>query len=67
MTIVMMGSAGGTLDEEAYVPVRRPCAAIARRGHVLVTRAWPGMPHESVKGAKEKGIAAGGSPAFLFN
>ncbi len=65
MTVGVMGSAGGTLDEKVRVPVRRLGAAIARRGCVLVTGACPGMPHEAVKGAKEEGgIVVGVSPAL---
>jgi uncharacterized protein (TIGR00725 family) len=65
MTVGVMGSAGGMLDEEVRLPVRRLGAAIARRGYVLITGACPGMPHEAVKGAKEQGgIVVGVSPAL---
>ena len=65
MTVGVMGSAGGTLEEEVRLPVRRLGAAIARRGYVLITGACPGMPHEAVKGAKEEGgIVVGVSPAL---
>src|SRR5512136_2512556 len=65
MTVGVMGSAGGTLDEDVRLPVRRLGAAIARRGYVLITGACPGMPHEAVKGAKEQGgIVVGVSPAL---
>jgi uncharacterized protein (TIGR00725 family) len=65
MTVGVMGSAGGTLDEEVRLPVHRLGAAIARRGYVLITGACPGMPHEAVKGAKEQGgIVVGVSPAL---
>jgi len=67
MTVGVMGSAGGTLTEEARLPVRRLGAAIARRGYVLITGACPGMPHEAVKGAKaEGGFVVGVSPALNF-
>ena len=65
MTVGIMGSAGGVLEEEARLPVRRLGAAIARRGYVLITGACPGMPHEAVKGAKEGGgVVVGVSPAL---
>jgi uncharacterized protein (TIGR00725 family) len=65
MTVGVMGSAGGTLDNETLKPVRRLGTAIAKRGYVLITGACPGMPHEAVKGAKEKGgTVVGVSPAL---
>jgi uncharacterized protein (TIGR00725 family) len=65
MTVGVMGSAGGTLEEEVRLPVRRLGAGIARRGYVLITGACPGMPQEAVKGAKgEGGIVVGVSPAL---
>ncbi len=65
MTVGVMGSAGGMLDEDTLRPVRRLGTAIAKRGYVLITGACPGMPHEAVKGAKEEGgIVVGVSPAL---
>lgn len=65
MTVGVMGSAGGRLDEKVREPVRRLGAAVARRGYVLITGACPGMPHEAVKGAKaEGGFVVGVSPAL---
>jgi uncharacterized protein (TIGR00725 family) len=65
MTVGVMGSAGGILDEDTLRPVRRLGNAIAKRGYVLITGACPGMPHEAVKGAKEEGgIVVGVSPAL---
>jgi uncharacterized protein (TIGR00725 family) len=67
MTVGVMGSAGGILPDEVLKPVHLLGAAIADRGHVLVTGACPGLPHEAVKGAKEKGgIVVGVSPALNF-
>lgn len=60
-----MGSAGGKLDDEILQPVRLLGVAIAKRGYVLITGACPGIPHEAVKGAKERGgIVVGVSPAL---
>lgn len=65
MTVGVMGSAGGTLEEGVRLPVRRLGTAIARRGYVLITGACPGMPHDAVKGAKEEGgVVVGVSPAL---
>lgn len=65
MTVGVMGSAGGDLTEDVCRPVRRLGAAIAARGYVLITGACPGIPHEAVKGAKEKGgTVVGVSPAL---
>jgi uncharacterized protein (TIGR00725 family) len=65
MTVGVMGSAGGKLEDKARQSVRRLGGAIARRGYVLITGACPGIPHEAVKGAKEEGgIVVGVSPAL---
>ena len=65
MCVGVMGSAGGKLEDRARQLVRRLGAAIARRRHVLITGACPGIPQEAVKGAKgEGGIVVGVSPAL---
>jgi uncharacterized protein (TIGR00725 family) len=65
MTVGVMGSAGGKLEDKERQSVRRLGGAIARRGYVLITGACPGIPHEAVKGAKEEGgIVVGVSPAL---
>ena len=65
MSVGVMGSAGGKLEDKARQLVRRLGSAIARRGYVLITGACPGIPHEAVKGAKEEGgIVVGVSPAL---
>ena len=65
MSVGVMGSAGGKLEDRACQLVRRLGGAIARRGYILVTGACPGIPHEAVKGAKEEGgIVVGVSPAL---
>lgn len=65
MTVGVMGSAGGKLEDRALRLVHRLGAAIAGRGYVLITGACPGIPHEAVKGAKkEGGIVVGVSPAL---
>ncbi len=65
MTVGVMGSAGGEIDDAIIQCVRRLGAEIAKRGYVLITGACPGIPHEAVKGAKEQnGTVVGVSPAL---
>jgi uncharacterized protein (TIGR00725 family) len=65
MSVGVMGSAGGKLEDKARQLVRQLGRAIARRGYILITGACPGLPHEAVKGAKEEGgIVVGVSPAL---
>ncbi|MSQ33066.1 MAG: hypothetical protein EXR60_01385 [Dehalococcoidia bacterium] len=67
LTVGVMGSAGGRLDPEVLARVYRLGQEVARRGHVLITGACPGIPHEAVKGAKsEGGFVVGVSPALNF-
>jgi len=64
MTVGVMGSAGGCLDDEVRRRVRRLGTCIAVRGYPLVTGAAPGLPHDAVLGAKEEGgMVVGVSPA----
>jgi len=65
MTVGVMGSAGGDLELEVRKQARELGATIARQGHVLITGACPGLPHEAVFGAKsEGGVVVGISPAL---
>jgi uncharacterized protein (TIGR00725 family) len=65
MTIGVMGSAGGFVEEQVRVCIRNLGTAIAHRGYVLITGACPGLPHEAVLGAKkEGGVVVGISPAL---
>ncbi|MDA1095880.1 MAG: hypothetical protein O3B84_01295 [Chloroflexi bacterium] len=65
MTVGVMGSAGGEIGPEVTSIVYRLGQEIAQRGHVLLTGACPGIPHEAVKGAKsERGFVVGISPAL---
>ena len=65
MTMGVMGSAGETITPEVTSVAYRLGQEIARRGHVLITGACPGIPHEAVKGAKsERGFVVGISPAL---
>lgn len=68
MTVGVMGSAGGEISAELRDSITRLGYEIARRGYVLVTGAAPGIPHESVLGAKEAGgFVVGVSPAHHFH
>jgi uncharacterized protein (TIGR00725 family) len=65
MTIGVMGSAGGEIEQEIRELLRSLGVAIARRGYVLITGACPGLPHDAVLGAKgEGGVVVGISPAL---
>jgi uncharacterized protein (TIGR00725 family) len=65
MSVGVMGSAGGKLEDKARQLARCLGGAIARRGYILITGACPGIPHEAVKGAKEEGgFVVGVSPAL---
>ena len=65
MTVGVMGSAGGDLSEQVLGSLRRLGSLVAERGHVLITGACPGLPHEAVLGAKEQnGFVIGVSPAL---
>jgi uncharacterized protein (TIGR00725 family) len=67
MTVGVMGSAGGHIPDDVMKRAYRLGQEIARRGNVLVTGACPGIPHESVKGAKNAGgFVVGVSPALNF-
>ena len=65
LTVGVMGSAGGHVDDEVRERVRRLGALIAQRDYVLITGACPGLPQEAVKGAHaEGGVIVGISPAL---
>ncbi len=65
MSVGVMGSAGGNPGDRALQLVRHLGSVIARRGHLLITGACPGIPHEAVKGARDEGgIVVGVSPAL---
>ena len=65
MAVGVMGSAGGHVPDHVRRKMQELGAEIARRGHVLVTGACPGIPQEAVKGAKAHGgIVVGVSPAL---
>lgn len=67
LKIGVMGSASGPQIED---PVARKKATvlgaeIAKRNHILINGACPGLPHDALLAAKEKGgLTIGISPAF---
>ena len=68
VAVGVMGSAGGALRDEALERVFRLGQEIARRGHLLVTGACPGLPHQAILGAKSAGgMTLGISPALNFS
>ncbi len=65
MSVGVMGSAGGKMEPTVLEKLYELGREIARRGHVLITGACPGLPHEAAKGAKaEGGTVIGISPAL---
>ncbi len=67
MVFGVMGSAGGDVPESAREKTYALGAEIGRRGYTLVTGVAPGLPHDSVLGAKSQGgLVMGISPAQSF-
>lgn len=67
LKIGVMGSASGpqTEDPHAVEVARQLGKEIARRGHIFINGACPGLPNEALLGVKEaKGFSVGVSPAF---
>ena len=63
MVFGVMGSAGGDVPESAREKIYVIGAEVGRRGYTLVTGVAPGLPHDSVLGAKsEDGLVMGISP-----
>lgn len=67
MVFGVMGSAGGDVPKSARDKTYALGAEIGRRGYTLVTGVAPGLPHDSVLGAKSQGgLVMGISPAQNF-
>ncbi len=67
MVFGVMGSAGGDVPESAREKIYVIGAEVGRCGYTLVTGVAPGLPHDSVLGAKsEDGLVMGISPAQNF-
>ena len=65
MAVGVMGSAGGVVKESVRQKLFELGAEVGRRGFSLVTGVAPGLPHDSVLGAKsEGGLVVGISPAL---
>lgn len=68
LKVGVMGSSGGDLSPEVMEKSYRLGEAIARRDCVLITGACPGLPHESVRGAKAaRGLVVGISPGLSLD
>jgi uncharacterized protein (TIGR00725 family) len=68
LKVGVMGSSGGDLSPEVMEKSYRLGEAIARRDCVLITGACPGLPHESVRGAKAGGgLVVGISPGLSLD
>lgn len=67
MAVGVMGSAGGLVKAEVRQTLYELGREVGRRGFVLVTGVAPGLPHDSVLGAKSAGgLVIGISPALNF-
>ena len=67
LKIGVMGSASGPQvdDKHAIAAARILGQEIAKRGHIFINGACPGLPHVALMGAKEAGgFTVGISPAF---
>lgn len=65
LTIGVMGSSGGALQEDIKTKVFRLGEVIAQRDAILITGGCPGLPYEAVRGAKSKGgMTVGISPGL---
>ncbi len=67
LKIGVMGSASGPQinDPIAREKAKKLGAEIARRGHILINGACPGLPHDALIAAKQAGgLTIGISPAF---
>ena len=65
LTIGVMGSSGGHLSGEAMEKAYRLGTAVAEHDAILITGGCPGLPYESVRGAKSKGGFVGGRTGTL--
>jgi hypothetical protein len=66
--IGVMGSCGGQIRDDARTKARALGESIARRGCVLITGASPGLPYETVLGARASdGTVVGISPALSLS
>lgn len=68
LVVGIMGSADRSVHERVRRRARRLGQAVAEAGCSLVTGACPGLPHEAVLGAKERGgLVVGVSPALSLS
>ena len=55
MKIGVYGSATGKVSDEQREKAREIGRQIAKKGHIVITGACPGLPYEAVLGANEEG------------
>jgi uncharacterized protein (TIGR00725 family) len=68
LTIGVMGSSGGDLDEDVRRKAYHLGEAIAESDAILITGGCPGLPYEAVRGAKAKnGLVIGISPGLSID
>lgn len=68
LSIGVMGTSGGALNDEVRERAYRLGRAIAEQGAVLITGACPGLPYEAVHGAKAAGgLVVGISPGLSID
>jgi len=68
LTIGVMGSSGGDLSENVRAKAYRLGETIAERDAIIIKGGCPGLPYESVRGAKAKGgLVIGISPGLSLD
>lgn len=68
LTIGVMGSSGGDFSDDVKDRAYRLGEAIAEHDAILITGGCPGLPYESVRGAKAKGgFVVGISPGLSID
>jgi uncharacterized protein (TIGR00725 family) len=68
LTIGVMGSSGGDLNENARAKAYRLGEAIAKQDAILITGGCSGLPYDAVRGAKTKGaMTVGISPGLSLD
>lgn len=68
LKVGVMGSAGGSVQEEIVEKCKELGRAIAEEGCAIVTGGCPGLPHSAVIGCKEAGgLTIGVSPAMSLD
>jgi hypothetical protein len=68
LKVGVMGSAGGTFNEDISARCFELGKAIAEAGCAIVTGGCPGLPHQAIMGCKQRGgLTIGVSPAMSLD